>query len=229
MCHVVGLTRPSTPISSAGCFCGGVIIPAIGPKVRSRLLQSGWYEQVPLDPDVEQLRVGALLWLAHRDLLLRDDTADLTGRIIEVAWNNRARRADDHARRFEVLFHSVRAVMALGCGVGVRIDIKRVVGTRLHASLAADAAVVIKIDNAVKAPVQCARRANLNAGSAVTVIAAENAKVPAGMGKLAFLDVLHPGSKHTHWNLVFLLAGYGAGVTTDAAVLVDDKAVTHEN
>jgi hypothetical protein len=99
----------------------------------------------------------------------------------------------------------------------------------LHASLAADAAVVIKIDNAVKAPVQCARRANLDAGSAVTVIAAENAKVPAGMGKLAFLDVLHPGSKHTHWNLVFLLAGNSAGVTTDAAVLVDDKAVTHEN
>ena len=47
-------------------------------------------------------------------------------------------------------------------------------------------------------------------------------------GNRALLDVFHPGAKHAYWNLVLLLAGYGAGMTTDAAILVDDKAVAHE-
>jgi hypothetical protein len=98
----------------------------------------------------------------------------------------------------------------------------------LHASLATDAAVVIEIYNPVSAPVQCSRRANLDAGSVVAVVAAEDAKMPASMWKLALLDVFHPGSKHTHWNLVFFLAGYSASMTSDAAVLVDYKAVTHK-
>jgi len=61
------------------------------------------------------------------------------------------------------------------------------------------------------------------------VVAAENAEMPTGMRKSAFFNVLHPGSKHTDRNLVLLLAGYGTGVTTDAAILVDDKAITHKS
>lgn len=60
------------------------------------------------------------------------------------------------------------------------------------------------------------------------MVAAEDAKVPAGVRELAFLDVFHPGTKDTHRNLVLLLARYGAGVATDAAVLIDDKPVTHK-
>jgi hypothetical protein len=45
--------------------------------------------------------------------------------------------------------------------------------------------------------------------------------------KFALLDVLDPGAKDTDRDLMFLFARHRAGVTTDAAVLIDDKSVSH--
>jgi hypothetical protein len=119
--------------------------------------------------------------------------------------------------------------MALSGGPGVWIDVKRVVRARLHTSLTADAAVIIEINDAVASPIKCVRWTNFDARSAVTVVATENAKVPAGMRKFPFFDILHPSSEDPHRDLVFLFAGHSTGVATDTAFLIDDKAVTHKN
>ena len=57
------------------------------------------------------------------------------------------------------------------------------------------------------------------------MVAAHYAKMAAGVGKLTLLDVLDPGAENTEGNVVFLLAGDGARVTADAAVMINDETV----
>jgi hypothetical protein len=60
------------------------------------------------------------------------------------------------------------------------------------------------------------------------VIASEDRKEPLGVGPTAFFDVFDPCSVDTEWDLVFGLAGDRAGVTSDANVLIDYKAVLQD-
>ena len=119
------------------------------------------------------------------------------------------------------------AVVALGSGVGFRIDVERIVRTCLHARLAGDAAAVVEIDDAVRTGEQGLRRANLHTRRILTVIAAHHRENPAGVWKSPFLDVLHPSPVHSDWNVMFGFAGDGAGVTTDATTVVNDEAKIH--
>ena len=59
------------------------------------------------------------------------------------------------------------------------------------------------------------------------MIATRDLENPARIGELSFFDVLHPGAVDSHRNMIFRLAGYSAGVTTDALPIVDDKSVFH--
>jgi hypothetical protein len=68
----------------------------------------------------------------------------------------------------------MRAEVTLLSGVCVGIDIKRVVGTGLHARLATDAAIAVEIDDAVVAPEQSSHRTYRDAGRVVAVIAPQN-------------------------------------------------------
>ncbi len=54
----------------------------------------------------------------------------------------------------QALVDPVRAEVALRRGLGLRVDVQRVVGTGVHACLAADAAVRVEVDDAVLAPEQ---------------------------------------------------------------------------
>src|SRR5262249_60117914 len=122
-------------------------------------------------------------------------------------------------------FHAVRAVVTLGCRVRVGIDVERVVGTGLHARLAADAAAAIEVDDAVGAAVERHRRADGNARRVVAVVAAQHGEVTPRVGERALLDVLHPGAEGAQWHPVLFLAGHRAGVTADAATADDHEAV----
>ena len=58
-------------------------------------------------------------------------------------------RANIHTGRFQADVNPVGAVVALGSGVGVGVNVKGVVRASLHARLAADAAVFVEVHDAV--------------------------------------------------------------------------------
>ena len=62
--------------------------------------------------------------------------------------------ADVDACWFQSDIDSVGTVIAFGGGVSLRVDIKCIVGTGLHAGLASNAAAVVKINDAVFALIE---------------------------------------------------------------------------
>jgi hypothetical protein len=59
------------------------------------------------------------------------------------------------------------------------------------------------------------------------VVAPHHPEVSRCMRELALFDLLYPSTKDTHRHLVFLFARDRTGVTANAAVLIDDKTVSH--
>jgi hypothetical protein len=98
----------------------------------------------------------------------------------------------------------------------------------LHAGFAADAALMIEVDDAVRAAKQSHRRANLDARGIVAVVAAKDGEVAARIRVTALLDILDPGAIHSKGDIVFFFAGDRASMTADAAVLIDEKSLAHE-
>jgi hypothetical protein len=96
----------------------------------------------------------------------------------------------------------------------------------LHARFASDTAAAVEVNDAVISAKQRARRADLNTGGIVAVIAAHNAEVAAGMREFTLLDILDPRPEHSHRNTVLFFAGNRAGVTTDTTVVVDYETIT---
>jgi len=65
----------------------------------------------------------------------------------------------------------VGAVIALGRSALVRIDVKSVVWTGLHAGLATDAAIIIEVDDSIFSVEECRSWTNRSAWRILTVIA----------------------------------------------------------
>src|SRR5690606_35807148 len=99
---------------------------------------------------------------------------DLRGGVVEVARHDRVGGAHHRAGGLEAHLHPMRAVVALGRGAGLGIDVDRVVGARLHAGLAADAHVLVELHDAVGALVHRGHGADPHAGRVVTVVAARD-------------------------------------------------------
>ncbi|HKR28446.1 MAG TPA: hypothetical protein VJS11_13375 [Acidobacteriaceae bacterium] len=93
----------------------------------------------------------------------------------------------------------------------------------MHAALATDASVAIKVDDAVGAPEQRPGRTDFNAGSGVAMIASQYSKMAARVGKRALFDVLDPGAKNTDGYFVLFLACDRTRVAADTSVLIDDE------
>ncbi len=218
--------------ASAGQFCARALRPCgfasgvCSANMMARLrLHHGGLEKVAFDADVEKLRLGALLRFTRGDLLRRDDPADLALRIVEVAGDDRARRADDDARGLQLRAQSDgrRSCISPRCGCSDRLE--RVVGAGLHAGFAADAAAVVEIDDAVS------RRKSAVVGQISTHGAASQwlqritPKWRLVCRKLALLDVLDPRAEDADRYAMLFLAGDRAGVTADAAVVIDYEAV----
>jgi len=136
-------------------------------------------------------------------------------------------RANIDARRLEADIDAMRAVVTFRCGVGVGVDVKRVVRTGLHAAFAADAAALVEIHNAVVTFEQRGHRTNLDARRIVAMVAAHDREQPPGVGKFAFLNIFYPRPIDAEWHFMLRFAGDGAGVTADALAIVDDEAKIH--
>ena len=199
----------------------------LAPQIRRRRPLQRRRQRGGVGADVIHLRARALLRLAHLDRLAAHESCDLRARIVEVAGDDRALRTHDHARGLEPHLHAVRAVVALGGGVRVGVDVERVVGAALHARLAADAARAVEVDDAVGAPIEGHRRADGDTRRVIAVVAAQHGEVAARVRPGALLDVLHPRAERSEGNLVLLLARHRARVTADALAMVDHESVSH--
>ena len=121
----------------------------------------------------------------------------------------------------------MRAEVALLGGVGVGIDVQRVVRARLHAGLATDAAIAVEVYDAVVEPVERGHRADGYARGVVAVIAPEHGEETTRVGIFTFFDVFYPGPKGAKRYFVFGLASDCACVTADAFAMIYDEAVFH--
>ena len=125
------------------------------------------------------------------------------------------------------MLDTVRTIIALRRSALVRVDVKRVIGTSLHAGSATDAAIIIEVDDAVIAREQRGRWTNRRTRRILTMIAAMDAELPRNVGVHALLDVLHVGAVDADRDVVFRLAGDGAGMAADALPVVYHEAVIH--
>jgi hypothetical protein len=177
--------------------------------------------------DVEELWLGARFGFSDSRLFGGYEVRELRRWIVHITRDDCLHRTNDYTGRLELCLYSMRAEVTLLSGVCVGIDIKRVVGTGLHARLTTDAAVAVKIDDAVVSPEQRSNRTYRNAGSIVAVIAPQDGKEPVSVGILALLNVLDPGSESAKGDFVFGFTGDGARVTANAFAMVYDEAVFH--
>src|ERR671918_559658 len=145
--------------------------------------------------DVVHLGPRPLLRLADLDRLAGDQARDVRARIIEVAGGDGALGGPDHAGRLQSHLDAMRAVVALGGGAGVGVNVERVVRAGLHAGLAADTSAAVEVYDAVVAPVERHRRADGDARGVVAVVAAQHGEVAPRVGKRPLLHVLHPGAE----------------------------------
>ena len=97
------------------------------------------------------------------------------------------------------------------------------VGARLHARFATDTPIWIKIDDPVSTTVQRMGRTYLDTRRFVAMVAPQHSEMPTDIGKLALLDVFHPGPEHADRSVMLFLARHRAGVASDTAVLIDYK------
>ena len=59
------------------------------------------------------------------------------------------------------------------------------------------------------------------------MITTQDGKVATCVRVVALFDVFHPCAIHAHRDVVLFFTGNRAGVTADAAILIDDKSVAH--
>jgi hypothetical protein len=60
------------------------------------------------------------------------------------------------------------------------------------------------------------------------MVAASYLERPARIGKFPLFNIFDPGSTDAQGHLVLRLAGHAAGMTTDAGLIVDQKAIIHD-
>jgi hypothetical protein len=117
--------------------------------------------------------------------------------------------------------------VTFGGGVGVGVDVESVVRAGLHASFAANASLVVEIDDSIRTAIESVGGANLSAGGRIAVVTSHYAEVAAGVRECAFLDVFHPGAKNPNGHLVFLFARHSTSVTANTSILIDNESVAH--
>ncbi len=181
-----------------------------------------------LCPQVIDIRPRPLLWLAHPHGLASDQLRDLGSRIVHVTGDNGAFGTDHDTGWFQSHFGAVGAVVALGGGMAVGVDVERVVGARLHTRLAADAARVVEVDDAIRSLIERPGGTDGHTGSIVTVVAAVDQEIAARVGELALLDVFHPRAVYPYGNIVLGFTCHSAGVAADALALVNDKCILRQ-
>ena len=175
------------------------------PKMQSIFDLHDRVQQRLIDSDVEQLGAGSLIGFGAHDCSVRDGKARGAGGVVEIAGEYCLRRTYDDACGLQIHFDPVRAEVALGSRMRVWIQVDSVIRARLHARFAADTSVWMKIDDRVSTSVQRMGRTYLDTRRIVAVVAPHHTEMPTDIGKLALLDVFHPGLEHADRNVVLFL------------------------
>ena len=134
-------------------------------------------------------------------------------------------RADVDAGGFQSDVNPMCAIIALGRRVSVGVDVQSIVGAGLHTSLTANAASIVKIDNAVLSSEQCRNWADFDTRGVIAMVAAHDRKKPSRLWEFSLLNVLDPRSIDSDCDFMFALTSDRASVTTDTATVVDYKTV----
>src|SRR5262249_50071716 len=153
---------------------GGVSAPQIFNRRRS----ASRVGSRSLAADIKQLGLGVLFWLRILHLELPIELRDPAARIIEIAADDRLNWTNNDTRRLVTVFNAMRAIIALGSGIGFRVKVQGVVGARLHARLATNASRIVKINNTVGPLVERSDGADFNARRIFTMIAPLHAEMP---------------------------------------------------
>ena len=174
--------------------------------------------------EVEDLRSGTLLRLAHHERLALHNAGHFTGGVVQVAEDAALGRTDADARGLELVLDPVRAEVALLRGPGVRIDEELIVGAGFHAGAAADAGRAVEIDDPVAPLEERIGRADADARGFVALVAQNGEEQPLRVRERSLLDRLDPAAVHADRDLVLGLARDRAGMTADALSQIDRKA-----
>ena len=175
---------------------------------------------------VEDLWFGVLLGRSNGHIVAADQLADLRRRVVEIPDDDRFGRAHDLTRRFEVLLQPVVAHVALVRGVRFWVDVERVVGASVHARLAANAIVVLEVNDAVVRTEQRRCRADGHAWRIVALVASHHIELAGDIGERTGLDVLHPRSIDAERHVVLTLASNGARMASNAVIAVEQESET---
>jgi len=170
---------------------------------------------------------GLLLRPTHLNRLACHDLRDLRGRIVAVADQDRADRADGHAGRFKAHVETVRAHVALLRAVVIGVDEDGVVRAGGHARLAADADRLVEVNDPVIPAEHRPGRTGRHARRVSALVAAGHLERAPQEGEGANVRGLDVGSRHPDRNLVLALACRGTRVASDALGLVKHLQPAH--
>ena len=101
------------------------------------------------------------------------------------------------------------------------VDVERIVRTRVHARLTANAIVVLEVDHAVVRTEERRGRADRHTRCVLALIAAHHVELAGNIGEGSRFDVLHPCSVDAERHIVLAFARDRASVTTNAVVTVE--------
>ena len=118
-------------------------------------------------------------------------------------------------------------IVALGGCAGLRVDVKRIIRASLHARFAADAAIIVEINDAIITDEECLCRADSYTGRIGAMVAAGHGKHAPGIRKNALFGLFHEGAIDTNGHIVFRFASYRAGVAANAFAVVYNKSKFH--
>src|SRR5688572_31682013 len=141
--------------------------------------------------------------------------------MIHVADENCLSWTNNDTCRFELHVDAMRAEVTLLRRVIVGVDEDCVVRACGHARLAADADRFIKIDNPISAFEHRGRRAGGNTRSMSALIATRHLVSAARLWKHADINMFDVSARDGKRNEVFRLARRSAGMTSDAACVVN--------
>jgi len=191
--------------------------PMCGNRIQCRLVRSL----------IEQLRQRLFFRTPHSDWFAVDDLGNVRLGVVHISNQNRLRRANYDARRFQADVDAMRAEVALLCRMIFGIDEDRIVWARGYAGLATDADRFVEINNAVGALEHCRGGTGAYTWRMRALIAARDLMRASYLWKHTNVNVLYVSTGDRKRHKVFGFAGGRARMTANATRVVDHLGPLH--
>jgi hypothetical protein len=171
---------------------------------------------------IEEFGQRLLFGSPHGNRLAIDYLCHIRLAVVHVADQNRLSGTNNHAGRLQSHIYSMRAEVTFLRRVIFGIDENCVVRAGCHASFTTDANRLIEIDNAVGPLKHRRRRTGCHTRRMGTLITARHLMGAPSLWKDTDVDMFYIRSGNGERHQVFRLACGGAGMTANAARMVDD-------